>query len=200
MAADKLSLVIDGRSLLERAVLAADAVAAPIVVAGARPPWWPAIAPTVVFVSEDPPFGGPVAGIAAGLSVLGEETERVFVLAGDLADPAAVVVALTEVEAGDDGVVLEDAQGWPQYLAGRYDAVALRAAVAGVGVARDVSVRALMATLALRRLPANPLVTRDLDTPDDAKMAGAQLPPMRIDGALPGRRCGPSAPIHDSES
>ena len=47
--------------------------------------------PRLTFVLEDPPFGGPVAGIAAAVSALPGEAVEVLLLAGDLAAPDAVV-------------------------------------------------------------------------------------------------------------
>lgn len=178
MQGDKMELVIDGRTLLERAVqAAAGAGAEPIVVAGVRPPGWEDASP-VAFVLESPPFGGPVAGIAAALAYL-DPAEEVLLLAGDLADPAAVVALLLAQDITGDGIVLEDENGWAQSLAGRYRLEALRGAVRGMGGVRNVSVRALVKPLALRRIAAPLAVTRDLDTPDDAKIARAVMPPKR---------------------
>ncbi|WP_341729109.1 NTP transferase domain-containing protein [Brooklawnia sp.] len=186
MGADKLGLHIDGRSLLQRAVAAGLAWSEHIVVAGPQPPEW-SHDPRVEFVPEDPPFGGPVAGIAAALAAAGDADE-VFLLAGDLAAPAQVVSVLADAPMGSDGVILEDADGWAQYLAGRYCADSVRRALGELGDVRNVSVRRALGTLVVHRVAADRPITADLDTPNDAKIAGAvdirdELP--RID--LPGR-------------
>lgn len=67
--ASKPDLVVDGRSLLETAIDAArSAGCARIVVVG--PPSLEAVG--CVVVREDPPFGGPVAALAAGLAALAD--------------------------------------------------------------------------------------------------------------------------------
>lgn len=178
MPGDKLRLVIDGRTLLERAVAAATEASMTVVVAGPRPRWWSDEAPQATFIVEDPPFGGPVAAIAAALPELAD-VDEVLLLAGDLADPASVVRLLGTTPLGIDGTVLEDEEGWAQPLAGRYRADSLRAAVRRLGAVRNVSMRTLTRSLKLTRLPAPEAVTRDLDTPDDALIVRAIMPPKR---------------------
>ncbi|MFD0866015.1 molybdenum cofactor guanylyltransferase, partial [Tessaracoccus lubricantis] len=133
----------------------------------------------VEFVLEDPPFGGPVAGIVAAAASLdipariasGGDSDWVVILAGDLANPRAVVDLLAAAEPGPDGVVLVDDEGWPQFLAGRYRLAALRRALDAAGGARDTSVRRFFAGLDLARVPAPPSVTADLDTPEEFAQA-----------------------------
>lgn len=166
MGADKLALRLDGSSLLARTCAAAATLAERVVVAGPDQPGL-----DVVFVREDPPFGGPAAGIAAALRALEEATD-VLVLAGDLADPGAAVSLLAAAELDRDGVVLADERGWPQYLAGRYRADALRRAVANAGDVHGLPVRKLLGGLALTHVPAPADATLDIDTPDQARRAG----------------------------
>ncbi len=175
MGTDKLALLLDGRTLLARAVDAAWTWAEVVVVAGDRPDGWAGDERTA-FRREDPPFGGPVAGIAAALPELGAVDEA-LVLAGDLADPAAVVALLAASPTGPDGVVLEDDEGWPQYLAGRYRGAALAALVGALGDEPGGSVRRLMRPLDVSRIPAPEPTTRDLDTPEVAKISGV-IPPI----------------------
>lgn len=184
MGADKLTFEIDGKSLLVRTVAAALAWADSVVVAGGQPDGWaqqrdhlPADAP-VVFRREHPPFGGPVAGIATAFTAL-DQPDEVMILAGDLANPGAVVRTLADAAVHGDGVVLEDGGGWPQYLAGRYRADAVAAAVGAVGDARDMSVRRLLGHLDVARVSVPESVTRDLDTPGLAYLWGAKPPQSR---------------------
>lgn len=169
MGTDKLALTLEGETLLGRAVRAAAAWAERVVVASPERSD-PALAGVTV-VLEDPPLGGPAAGLAAAVAALPEGAVETLVLAGDLADPWAVVAALADADLGDDGVVLVDDEGWPQYLAGRYRVAALRRVVEAAPTVRDVAVRRLLAPLQLRQLPAAAHVTRDIDTPEQARAA-----------------------------
>jgi molybdopterin-guanine dinucleotide biosynthesis protein A len=114
---------------------------------------------------EEPPDGGPVAGIAAGLAALrdGAEPEWVLVLACDVPRVAGAVPRLVDAaspRAADassqacDGVVLVDDDGRDQPLVGLYRRAALDAAVARLdaGGVRGASVRALVDALDLVRL------------------------------------------------
>src|SRR5438093_914016 len=79
--ADKAALAVAGRPMLHR-VLAAVADASPQVVVGPPRAGLPA---GVVRAQEDPPGGGPVAAVAAGLGALAAHgAEVVAVLAADL--------------------------------------------------------------------------------------------------------------------
>ncbi len=173
MGTDKLDLTVDGETLLGRTVAAALGWADLVVVAS---PARPLLAPSdrVVFVLEDPPFGGPVAGIAAGVAALPDHLDEVLVLAGDLAAPADTVSALAGARPGPDGVVLADEEAWPQWLAGRYRASALRGALAEAPATRDVSVRRVLGRLDVAALPAAASVTTDVDTPEQAASAGVE--------------------------
>ncbi|HSO68240.1 MAG TPA: NTP transferase domain-containing protein [Arachnia sp.] len=179
MGTDKLELTVGNRSLLQRTCDASLGWADQVIVASPVRAGFPD--QRIAFVLEDPPFGGPVAGIAAAVAALPGEAEEVLLLAGDLADPHAVVEALRSAPMGVDGVVLEDEEGWPQLLAGRYRAAALRLAVGRAPALRDVSVRRLLGTLDLARVAARPALVQDVDTPSQARLAGAEF--RNYDGA-----------------
>lgn len=174
MPGDKLALMIDGRTLLERAVVAAAAVADPVIVAGPRPGWW-TDEQQVSFVVESPPFGGPVAGIAAALP-LAAAADEVLVLAGDLADPGWVVAQLMAAPLTADGVVMEDGEGRAQPMAGRYRPARLAATIAHLGAPRNVSVAVLGHSLELGRVAAPDGSPLEITTPDDAHRVRAIMP------------------------
>lgn len=119
---------------------------------------------------EDPPLGGPVAGIAAGLLKLAQSSEQLSDQAGDHAsnqpgdhptgesaaqnwvgiltcdapDSPQALPTLLRLAQGNPTVegACAQAHGRTQYLLGVYDARALREAVAPEGRAlRDISVR-----------------------------------------------------------
>ncbi|AKV88055.1 hypothetical protein AKG07_10115 [Microbacterium sp. CGR1] len=190
-------LEVGGRTLLDRAIAAVDGCD-PIVVVG--PP-----APTrvrVVWTRETPEFGGPVAGIAAGLALV--DTADVLVLAADLPNAEGAVALLrrhpplsadadgkigkadadsTNGAHGIDGVCLIDASGRMQWLVGRYRTDALRSAAAALpDGGRDASLRSLLARLRISAIPAGDLAT-DVDTWDDLERARAAAPMPPRDGA-----------------
>ena len=120
---------------------------------------------------EDPPLGGPVAGIAAGLDVLGR-SDPVAGLAGILTCDAplswralpALHRALAQAGPELDGVCARDGEH-TQYLLGLYRRRALATAVAPGGVPlRDTAVRRALRPLRIAALPVSRDVVRDLDT------------------------------------
>ena len=120
---------------------------------------------------EDPPLGGPVAGIAAGLVRLdccGPAAELTGVLTCDAPSSwralPSLIEALRQSEPGTDGVCARDGDH-TQYLLGLYRRAALAAAVAPGGVPlRDVAVHRVLGALRVRAIPAARDVVRDLDT------------------------------------
>lgn len=168
----KADVALGGRTLLDRA-LDATAGARRVVVVG------PAslARPGVTTALEDPPLGGPAAGIAAGLAALAaaseggpDDADHLLVLACDMPFTAAAVPGLRralDADPGADGTVLVDAEGHPQPLAGVYRVGALRRAVRereADGGVRGCSVRRLVAGLRLVGLPGTADAARDADT------------------------------------
>lgn len=158
---------LDGETLLARAVAAARGVGAARIVVAA-----PVLAPdlAVIWVREDPPFGGPVAGTVAALAAV--EADEVLLLACDLVDPAAAVGALPSIPGGVDGVCLAEG-GRPQWLTGRYRTAALRTAASTIpGGGRDAAMRALLSSLRIAFVDAPAALSRDIDTWDDLTAVG----------------------------
>ena len=118
---DKASVELHGRTLLELAVDAfVDAhevvVVGPESVRTARP---------VTFVTEDPPRGGPVAGLLTGVDALLHRPALIGVLAVDMPRVTpATLRRLREAAVGRDGAFLVDGDGRRQ-LAGVLDAARL---------------------------------------------------------------------------
>lgn len=134
---------------------------------------------TVTWVREDPPFGGPVAALAAALSRPElDDAVEFLLLAGDLAHPKAVVARLVEsdptrLDRSPDTVVFRAGEH-PQWLAGRYCAAAVRAALAALGEVDGASCRALLGGLPIRWIADEDGITADIDTPADLERARAQ--------------------------
>lgn len=172
--ASKADLVVDGASLLEHA-LAASESARRVVVVG--PPGladaFPA-APRISLTREDPPFGGPVAGLAAGLHALpGPAAPWVLLLAVDV-PRAADAVALLELAVSrgpvDGAYLLRD--GRAQWLVGLYRRAALDGTLAGTEAA-GASMRRLVGGLRCTEVPDPAGWSDDIDTPADAARLGA---------------------------
>ncbi|MFW2514622.1 molybdenum cofactor guanylyltransferase [Demequina sp. SO4-13] len=162
---DKASLRVGGASLLDHA-LAAAAPYAPSVVVG------PATEdhPGVSYTRENPPGGGPVAGIAAGLEALDTDTPFVLVMACDM--PRAITALPALVTAADtaagDGAWAVDAGGRTQPLLAVYRRDSLVRGLAGLGDAHGASMRALTADLIMIEVPVGD-AARDADTWDDVR-------------------------------
>lgn len=172
---DKPRLTVGGTRLIDDIVEAlADAGCGTVVIAGPETGDHPL--PGTIRVREDPPYGGPVAGVAAALPRIG--TERVLLLAGDLADPRGVLRLLRTPpvpHAATDGVCLADPGGRAQWLAGHYPTAALRA---GAGALADdghgASLRQLLRGIRVETIPAPASVVRDVDTWEDVDIAGRE--------------------------
>jgi molybdopterin-guanine dinucleotide biosynthesis protein A len=161
---DKASIVVGGRTLLER-VLASFAGAAEVVVVGDERP-----APAGVrWVREDPPYGGPAAGLLAGRDALATDPAWLAVLAVDMPHVTAATWARLAGAAGEhDGAALVDGDGRRQLAlllrTRRFDEVRPAAG-------DRLAVHRLLAPLDLVGVPAEGEEARDVDQPSD-------LPPV----------------------
>lgn len=127
---------------------------------------------------EDPPRGGPVAGVAAGLDALattGPTADWTVLLACDLADPLPALGRLVaawshalRTDAVDtdehDGWCLADASGRPQWLFGIHRTASLRRALDRFESPRDRSMHSLLAESTLVTVPAGDDDVADIDT------------------------------------
>ena len=190
----KPAVEVAGRTLLSR-VLDARSLARHVVVVGpeeARAAVPPGDLTEPIWTLEDPPFGGPVAGIVAGLAALARVSAPasasdapagwVLVLACDLpwaADAARLLVpAATDpgLPASVDGLHLVDEGGRAQWLAGIYRPAPLRAAAQALGAAaHGASMRALLAPLTLRGVTDEGGTGTDVDTWQDVERSSALL-------------------------
>lgn len=172
--ADKPGVRVGGRALLDRVLAACADARATVVVADPRP-----VARPVTWAREDPPGGGPVAALDAGLRYT--TAEEVVVLSADLpflggATVRRLLSALRTT--GTDGVLLTDADGRDQPLVAAYRAPALRRELAALtseyGSTTGLPLRRLTAGLHLTRVP-DPVASFDCDTWDDIATARARI-------------------------
>ena len=131
-------------------------------------------------VSEDPPGGGPVAGIAAGFACLTtgpyaaelgpSAPDVVVVLAGDL--PLLTREHLEAlVSAVDDRVAVTRSSSGPNWLCSAWPSALLRLRLAAVGGPAGVSVRRLLGQVPRIEVPDVADVAVDVDTPAELEAA-----------------------------
>ncbi len=180
--ADKPAVRVGGRSLLDRVLGACGGAARTVVVGPRRPTVRP-----VIWAREEPPGGGPLAGLAAGLRHV--RAERVLVLSADLpflGEDAvrALLAGLEGAGAGAEGVVVVDGDGREQPLVGAYRSEPLLRElgllVAEHGTLGGLPLRLLTTELALGRLH-HPTASFDCDTWEDIGTARARI---RDDGSV----------------
>lgn len=166
--ADKASVVLDGVTLLERAI-AATAAAEDVVVVGTPVP----TSRPVTWTVEDPPLGGPAAGLLAALDRLASDPDAVLALAVDMPRVTAATVSrlLTALERDPDadGAVLVDRDGRRQTLAAVYRHAALADAGSRHRTPHGLPMRRLVAGLRLVDVPAVGDETHDVDTWQDLR-------------------------------
>lgn len=167
----KPQLEVGGRTMLA-AVLAAVADAELRIVVGPPQP----VPDGVLVLREEPPGGGPVPALRAGLAAV--EQAVVAVLAGDLPFLTAEVVTGLRERLTGDGVLLVDPAGRDQVLLGVWRTAALRSAVRDT--AGHTSMRAALSPLTVQRwrpaAPADrPAPWTDCDTPADLDRARAHV-------------------------
>lgn len=165
---------VGGRRLVDISVGAALGVGASrVIVVGSL-----AVAAPAVVIREDPPFGGPGAGLAAALPNV--TAPWLLLLACDLPRAPELVAQLLSVggstaprneisRAGADGTVIVDANGRPQWLAGVYRTQAVRdalAVVASQSGVQGLAVRRILEPLDLAFVPDEQGASDDIDTPE----------------------------------
>lgn len=160
--ADKATIEIGGATLLERVLASLDGIDEVVVVGDevgtSRPVTW---------LREDPPGGGPAAGLLAGLSGFPRVPRWVVVLAVDLPlVTAGTVRRLRQAcdRVGRDGALLVDEGGVRQLLCAVYRTEALLAAAPPVEERPGLSVRRLVSGLQLAEVDALPGEADDVDT------------------------------------
>jgi molybdopterin-guanine dinucleotide biosynthesis protein A len=166
----KPQLQVGGRSMLSTVLAALDG-ASPRVVVGPPQP----VPAGVLLVREEPPGGGPVPALAAGLGEVGD-AEVVAVLAADLPFVTTALLASLRGRLTGDGVLVVDDTGRDQLLLGVWRTSALRTALSGARP--HAPLRTVLSPLAVRRYrppgtPGVPPPWTDCDTPAELARARA---------------------------
>ncbi|HEX2705521.1 MAG TPA: NTP transferase domain-containing protein, partial [Candidatus Lustribacter sp.] len=172
--ADKTRLVLGGSTVLDT-LLGRLPAAWPVVVVGEERP----TNRTVSWTREAPGYGGPLAGIAAGLVALALTTATptarqpldggiTVVVAGDMpfagAAAAALAEALAQAAAPLDAVMACDGDGRDQPLLAAYRTDRLRAAIPADPQGK--AVRPVLRTLTALAMPVDERSLLDIDTPE----------------------------------
>jgi molybdopterin-guanine dinucleotide biosynthesis protein A len=168
---DKSEAIFNGKALIDF-LISSIPVGVRVVVVGPDRDEFPS---TIQIIKEDPPGGGPVAGIAAGLPLI--ETEYVAVLATDMPYSTGLVPLLlaglsNEVEA----VVVVDREGFQQPFSGLYRVSALLRVLGTKEPLTGRSMRSLLVELKMKEVSLNAADSHlllDIDTRQDLISAEA---------------------------
>jgi molybdopterin-guanine dinucleotide biosynthesis protein A len=161
--ADKAMVEVDGHTLLDTVIAATHGARRVVVVGPHRD-----VAAEVVWVQEDPPGGGPVAAIAAGLAEVREQW--CLVLATDLPAVGSAIPMLLTAASSADVAVLTTA-GRRNHLATAWRTSSLRTAIEALDTVRDAAARELFTDVDITEVIDTDGWGRDLDTWDDIEQA-----------------------------
>ncbi|MFI7339171.1 DUF6457 domain-containing protein [Streptomyces sp. NPDC050085] len=178
--ADKPGVRVGGRALLDRVLAACAGARATVVVAEPRP-----TVRAVGWAREEPPGGGPLAALDAGVQALeagAKEAESVVVLSADLPflGERTVRLLLDALAASPEaeGALLADGEGRDQPLVAAYRTAALRRVLddlrAEHGALTGLPLRLLVRSLTLTRI-TDPVASFDCDTWDDIAVARSRI-------------------------
>ncbi|MFF9913513.1 NTP transferase domain-containing protein [Streptomyces sp. NPDC013457] len=173
---DKPAVRVGGRALLDRVLTGCRGAGRTVVVGGRRETVRP-----VVWAREDPPGGGPLAGLGAGVRELG--ADLVLVLSADLPfldeDTGRRLLDALTAAPDAEAALLVDADGRDQPLVAAYRAAALRREmdllITTHGTLSGLPLRLLTQGLRLVRVTAGPLASFDCDTWEDIATARARI-------------------------
>ena len=152
---DKSQALINGRTLLEIAIDGRQDV----IVVG------PQTSIPATYIREKPESGGPVAAIAAGLSLV--DTKLVAIVAVDMPFATRLIEKL-ESSLINDAALAVDADGIAQPLAGVYRSSTLREAIASFPNVANNSMKSLIEKLRVDLVPqVDTELLLDIDTKDE---------------------------------
>jgi molybdopterin-guanine dinucleotide biosynthesis protein A len=162
--ADKASIELDGRTLLEHALDALTDADEVVVVGDPVPTTRP-----VTFTREDPAYGGPVAALLTGRDALLRDPTTLGLLAVDMPRVSAWTFRrLRDAARGHDGAFLTDADGRRQ-LAGVLTTARLDHVRPGLEAQHGMALRTLLADLDLALVAPDGDEGRDVDSWTDLR-------------------------------
>lgn len=179
---DKAMLRFEGETLLARIIQALSSVVSEIVIVGQPRNLNINSGIPVTWTLEDPPGGGPLAGLAAGVEKLqaGGPEQWFFALACDqpfaerAIDP---LLAAAQVASPDtDGIMGIDQNQRTQALTAIYRKVAVEERLAALGSPEGLPMRALVRDLSLEAVTLPVGASQDVDTDADLRELGVSRP------------------------
>lgn len=181
---DKATVEIEGQTLLEHVLTTLPADVSVLVAGTPLPTSRP-----VTFRREDPPLGGPVAGINAALTAV--TSDLVGVIAVDMPRAVPVLQEMLDALAADthaDVALPVTSDGRQQPLCAAWRTPALRAALNRLAAVDGAAMRALLVSVPARDVvltPAQEALLDDIDSPQDlervrSRMTGGNV---RADGS-----------------
>lgn len=181
---DKATVEIEGQTLLEHVLTALPADVSVLVAGTPLPTSRP-----VTFRREDPPLGGPVAGINAALPAV--TSDLVGVIAVDMPRAVPVLQEMLGALAADthaDVALPVTSDGRQQPLCSAWRADALRDALSGLDTVDGAAMRALLAPMHAREVPLTPAqeaLLDDIDSPQDLERVRSRMTGglSRVDGS-----------------
>ncbi|HEY4535636.1 MAG TPA: molybdenum cofactor guanylyltransferase [Enteractinococcus sp.] len=184
----KPGILIDGRSVIDRTVteLWGAAPKAQVIIAGSDEGLSRSIRQHVRVVREEPPFSGPLAGVAAAVEAIPSSDGIVLVLGGDLPflSSETMTSLIQTVIDGAQVVSCVDATGHLQYLCAAWHVEMLRAQLLQIADPAGVPLRALFSGLTPQLIACDPDELRDIDTPFDLARAVTTADGRPVPGAL----------------
>lgn len=158
---DKASLEVGESTLLFRALAAVSGARTVVVVGPMRH-----VPESVLVVSEEPPGGGPVAALAAGLKHM--NTSVVVVLACDMPFVTTQTVdqLVAAASTSDHGALLIDPGGRQQYLTAAYRVAALESALDRLESVDGAAMKQALQPLTLIEIASDADITLDCDAWD----------------------------------
>lgn len=171
----KPGILVGGRSVIDRTLSAlwSAVPSAEVVIAGSDAGLSPNLRQQVTVVREDPPFSGPLAGVAAAMEGIPHSDGVVLLLGGDLPflSSETMTKLVGAVTAGAPVASCLDATGHLQYLCSSWDQHVLRDQFNDISDATNMPLRALFAGLHPELIDCDPNELRDIDTPEDLARA-----------------------------
>lgn len=171
----KPGIPVGGRTVIDRTLTTLWSVvpSAKVLIAGSDEGLSERFRQHVTVVREDPPFSGPVAGVAAAVEALSTSEGVTLLLGGDLPFLSAATMRRL-LQAALDGasvVSCRDETGHLQYLCSGWRTAILREQVAAIADPTGVPLRALFSGLEPELIHCDPEELRDIDTPEDLARA-----------------------------
>lgn len=171
----KPGIPVGGRTVIDRTLATLRSVAphAKVVIAGSDEGLSSSFRRDITVVREDPPFSGPVAGVAAAVDAFATSEGVTLLLGGDLPflSSATLTRLLETVTKSAPVVSCVDEAARLQYLCSGWCTAVLREQVNAVTDPNGVPLRALFSGLVPTLIDCDPGELRDIDTPEDLARA-----------------------------